>query len=305
MSFADRLAPGRVAIFLFHGVIERQQHRVRNYTGKHLERARFREVLVDLLSRGRPLSMDEVLRRCEAGEDFPDHSFAITFDDGFENNLSVAAPVLEELAVPATFYVTTGFVQSNGMSWIDRIEAVVEAALSRAQTLRLRLPWDDRPWPAGDVGEARALLTEIRRVVKSQPGFDTEALIHGLAEQCALAAPQASDDPLDRKLDWAGVRQLAEHPLFLVGGHSHTHPILTFLDPPELQHEVAHSLALLREHAGVSPVHYSYPEGMLHCYSGAVIAVLKQHGVRCCPTAIDGLNPRGSDPFQLLRVPVV
>ena len=40
---------------------------------------------------------------------FPPNSFAITFDDGFENNLSVAAPLLSDLKIPLTIYITTNF----------------------------------------------------------------------------------------------------------------------------------------------------------------------------------------------------
>ena len=60
----------------------------------------FDAVIGELARRGTPLSMDEVLSHCETGTPFPKGAFAVTFDDGFENNLSVARPVLEEHRVP-------------------------------------------------------------------------------------------------------------------------------------------------------------------------------------------------------------
>ena len=54
---------------------------------------------------------------------FPKNSFALTFDDGFENNMSIAAPILTDYKVPATIYVTTNFIENNEMSWIDKIES--------------------------------------------------------------------------------------------------------------------------------------------------------------------------------------
>ena len=50
--------------------------------------------------------------------------------------------------------------------------------------------------------------------------------------------------------------------------------------------------------------HYSYPEGQKSHYNSDVINCLKKFEVICCPSAIHGLNPRGSDPFNLKRVMV-
>ena len=110
---------------------------------------------------------------------------------------------------------------------------------------------------------------------------------------------------LDAKLSWDQVRQLDEDPLFTLGGHGHTHRILSHLGHDELVEEVGTSLNLLKEAAGHPVIHYSYPEGMPDCYSPGVVRVLKQFGVRCCPTAIEGVNEARSDPFELRRIPVV
>jgi hypothetical protein len=61
------------------------------------------------------------------------------------------------------------------------------------------------------------------------------------------------------------------------------------------------SLELLCGALGRPVGHYSYPEGLAHCYSDAVIAALRERGVICCPTAEPGVNPPGADLFRLRR----
>ena len=67
----EALAPDALAIFLFHGVIPRQVHEVRNYTRKHLQEAEFDAALRTLKAHGHPMSMPEVLETLERGGRFP------------------------------------------------------------------------------------------------------------------------------------------------------------------------------------------------------------------------------------------
>ena len=126
MKYSDRLVDDNVTIFLLHGVIQQQIHRVRNYTKKHITVDFCEKFLTDLSVNGTPLSMDDVIYHVNNRKSYPKKSFVITFDDGFENNYSIACPLLRNFNIPATFYVTTDFIDNNRMSWIDRIEYVIE-----------------------------------------------------------------------------------------------------------------------------------------------------------------------------------
>jgi peptidoglycan/xylan/chitin deacetylase (PgdA/CDA1 family) len=290
---------GSVAVFLFHGVVESSDYQVRNYTKKHLLAGEFRRTLESLARKGMPLSMDEVSSICCSGQKFPPGAFAITFDDGFENNVSVARPILESLKIPAAVYVTSRFVDENLMSWTDRIEFALEHTKIRS----CRLPWRDAPQGIGGRDDKIVLLDDIRREVKGNCVMNVEALIADIFAQLEIAPVTSSDDPLDKKMSWWQVRNWLA-PGYVIGGHSHTHAILSFLSPAELAREINTSLELLRDRAGIVTSHYSYPEGLAHCYSPAVISALLGRGIACCPSAIEGVNPPGTDPFQLRRIMV-
>lgn len=297
---AHLLCDDGFVIFLFHGVIEKQTHAVRNYTGKHIHADLFKRCIRQLSAKGNPLTMDHVLEACRAQAPLPSKSFAVTFDDGFANNISVAAPILADHGVPATIYVTTGFIENNGMSWIDRIEYAVEQAPPQT----LEVPWAKEAFALSSSGTRIAFLDAVRGHVKNDPLCNANAFADGLCARLGVEGDIDGSDPLDRKMTWEQVRELHAHDLFTIGGHSHSHAILSFLSPAQLARELDTSLALLQSKAGVGPTHYSYPEGLAHCYSQQVIDELKQRGVKCCPTAIAGVNHSGEDAFHLKRVMV-
>jgi peptidoglycan/xylan/chitin deacetylase (PgdA/CDA1 family) len=305
VTWAQHLQPGKLAIYLFHGVVEDTGYRVRNYNRKHLAADEFSTIISDLKAAGTPISLDDLIEAKASGAELPDNAFAVTFDDGFENNLTVAAPILERLGVPATFYVTTDFIDRNRMSWVDRIEWALEEALKDGRAMRLDLPWADAPVTPVSADDVIDVLKDVRKHVKTDPNLDPDALASDIQRQLGYAETWSGDDPLDRKMTWDQVRELDSHELFRVGGHSHEHGILSFLTPEKLAAELDLSLDLLDRNAGIGPTHYSYPEGLAHCYSDPVIDALKARGVICCPTAEDGVNPPGTDLFRLKRIMVM
>jgi peptidoglycan/xylan/chitin deacetylase (PgdA/CDA1 family) len=290
-----------LSIFLLHGVVESSDYQVRNYNRKHLELSVFKNYMEGLKRVGTPLSMDQVVEILSHNKSFPSNSFAITFDDGFENNYSVALPVLEKLELPATFYITTGFIQENQMSWIDKIEYCFE----NKEKIDIKLPWRTEIVSIDDKDSKIEILSEIRLKVKNSTEIHADNFSDDICLQCGFPQLKSSTDPLDLKLSWNQIESMHKHPLFTIGGHSHTHAILSYLSPDALEAEVALSLSLLESEANVITTHYSYPEGLLHCYSDEVIRSLKNHGIVCSPSAEFGWNNHSTDLFHLKRINLI
>ncbi len=294
------LSTESIAIYLFHGVVEDgASHGLRNRNRKHLSARRFESVIGELAEHGSPLTMDDLVR-LEATAKVPKNGFVVTFDDGFRNNLTIAAPILKKYAVPAMFYLTTNFVETNGMSWIDRIEWLFEtmgtpATLSPADRLTFTLDSDHSKQQA---------LERIRTYVKGTPGLDIEDFVATLFKQAGTQQIKSSNDQLDAKMTWEDVRTLLQTPLFSIGGHSHTHPILSYISPEQLADEIDTSLRLIRRETEVQVRHYSYPEGQAEHYSDKIIALLQDRGILCCPSAIHGTNTLPLDLFNLRRIMV-
>jgi peptidoglycan/xylan/chitin deacetylase (PgdA/CDA1 family) len=257
-------------------------------------------VLKDLLSSGGvPISMDEILWANENSNQLPAKAFAITFDDGFLNNKIVAAEILVDLKIPATFYVTTSFIENNDMSWIDRIEFAVET------TQKLEI--DVNP-----LGKFKLITAEnkveflefIRHEVKKRADINPNQLADEIQNFLLGSSQFGSEEELYKKMNWNDLRNLNANEFFSVGGHTHTHPILTHIDGNSLDFEIGHCLDLLAKMSDLDTHHFSYPEGQENCFNKTVSSRLKDFGVKICPSAMHGVNFQQSDLFSLKRVNV-
>jgi peptidoglycan/xylan/chitin deacetylase (PgdA/CDA1 family) len=81
--------------------------------------AKFESFCHFFLDNFRVVSLSEQVAKARAGRSAAG-TLAITFDDGYRDNYEVAAPILRKLGLPATFFVTTGFVGSSIVAPWDR-----------------------------------------------------------------------------------------------------------------------------------------------------------------------------------------
>ena len=61
------------------------------------------------------ITLEELLQKIRSGKSVAG-DLVITFDDGYKDNHDIAAPILANLGLPATFFVTTGFIGSSESS---------------------------------------------------------------------------------------------------------------------------------------------------------------------------------------------
>jgi peptidoglycan/xylan/chitin deacetylase (PgdA/CDA1 family) len=103
----------RVVFLCYHGVTERSQRSLTDPTGLHVNHHRFAAQLDFLARRYNFISLDDYLRARGAGQSLPDYSLVLTFDDGFRNFLTVAAPLLAARRIPSTVFLITGNADSG------------------------------------------------------------------------------------------------------------------------------------------------------------------------------------------------
>jgi peptidoglycan/xylan/chitin deacetylase (PgdA/CDA1 family) len=109
-----RMLRGKAAVVVFHRVDDRYpDNPITLSTGTFQAYCRFFARFFDVVPFGSLVSMLEQQAPLRG-------QLAITFDDGYRDNFTVAAPILEQFGLPACFFVTTGFIASTQTPWWDR-----------------------------------------------------------------------------------------------------------------------------------------------------------------------------------------
>jgi peptidoglycan/xylan/chitin deacetylase (PgdA/CDA1 family) len=205
---------------------------------------------------------------------------AVTFDDGYENNLRVAAPILERIGVPTTVFVTSG-VRGEEYWWDTLVRllfvprSLPPALVVRGQTFEV--PPDERSRP----GARRLLLDRVHRLLQPLPLRD----IHEALASLSTHVEEAPRAPMHRSCTVAELRELAARPDFEIGAHSLSHPVLSSLSDDAQLQEIAGSKESLETLLAKPVETFSYPYGQPGQYNTRSISHVRRAGFRVACTA--------------------
>ena len=287
------------SIFLFHGVIKKNNFKIRNYNKKHILENDFIAFLKYVKKKGTSLSIDELIYHKENKIDLPKNSFNISFDDGFENNFSIAAPILDRMQLKTTFYFSTDFINNNSMSWIDKVEYCFEFTKENS----IYLSNIGKLFLNDNFSKIQS-LNKIRKIIKKKLDININNFVKKIFILCKLKNLKQFNSNIDKKINWLKVKKIYNNPLFTIGGHSHVHMPLTSFSDTQLDIQIKKSIRLFKSKLKLDLKHYSYPEGQKIDYNENIVIKLKKHGIVCCPTAIKGYNSINSNLFYLRRIQI-
>ena len=235
----------------------------------------------------------------------PGMRFTVTFDDGYEDNYSVAAPILRRLGIPACFFVVGDYVDSDRLFWWEQLSNMLRT--SEKSSLDVR---ETRPqWVATahcppvlslnsyeDKFKAQAQLATAMRYADSQ---DIDRHLEDLAQ--ALEVPNEKSGRLFALMDWAQLRNLADQG-FDIGGHTATHVNLGQASSEDIQKEIIESTRNLNQKMGTTARVFAYPYGTPKHYTSEVADAVRSAGYDMAFTTSSGIVDRDSKRFQMPRV---
>ena len=250
--------------------------------------------------------------RLQSG-DLPHDAVALTFDDGYLDNLRQAKPILEAAGVPATVFLTTGRIGTGEEFWWDELARMV---LSRAEPLSASVTVEadglqiDLP-PIDPEMEPRITWRAWDRPVTAR-----EAAYQTLWQSLQDCAPERREgamaqlrrvfgatrpNPADLPMRAADVRRLVSDRIS-VGAHGCTHQPLTSLPAAARVEEIQRSRVEAEALSALPVTGFAYPHGDR---DAETIDMVRRAGYRwACSTREATIDPLRADLHDLPRIAV-
>ena len=259
----------------------------------------FRDQMQLLTKRFRPTRLTDVVVALDAGEVLPPDSVVVTFDDGYDDNYRIAYPILRELGVPATFFVSTGHIDSGRPYTYDWLMHMI--LLTPAPRLVLPELGIDVPMPPGRA-ERRELAGTVLMNMKNIDALMQSAMITRLEHEWQMPSDVA---PVEcRPMTWMQLREMHAAG-FEIGSHGVHHRMLAKLPQQDMEDEVRESKTSLERELGITTALMSYPVGGDRAFDDRVIAATRASGFQLACCYICGTNPQPvSNRYALQRLPV-
>ena len=235
------------------------------------------------------ISLPDAVNAMENGRPLPRRAVALTFDDGYRDNLELAVPMLERLGVPATFFLAPEMVSRRTLPWWEELGWAFEQATVTS------LCWEGRSFRLTP-RTRRAGYDEVSAALKLR---DEAARRTALAVLIHQLRPQSPLPPTPI-LNWTEARDLVRRG-FTIGSHSLRHSILAQETPVTQREDLAASRRLLEAETGAGVDLLAYPSGTAQDYRPDTVAAARAAGFRAALTTIKGWNTPGAPMFELRR----
>jgi len=241
----------------------------------------------------------------------PKDDVAITFDDSYENLYHNAVPILKKYNLPATFFISTGFVDdlkgigrpfpTNRFYWTDIIDYYVNYSNNEKTKLDV---YGKEYNLKNDEGKIN-FVEDVKEYLKNCSPKKRDEFIQEFKKEFQAVGIDMDYYYSDiQNLSWEHIKEIDENPLFDIGGHTHNHEIMSYLSTAELATEITTCLEILEEKLDRKITLFSYPEGQKKHYNDKVIQFLKDSNIVICPSAMPGDNNAELDNFNLKRIMV-
>jgi peptidoglycan/xylan/chitin deacetylase (PgdA/CDA1 family) len=227
----------------------------------------------------------------------PPYAAMITFDDGYYDNYAYAYPILRERNLPAVIFLTTDYIgRSNPFYW-----DFVSYCFNHTEKNSAVLPrYEAVSWQGKT--EKMAVMKQWIERLKLLPNEEKQHAVAALENVLEVSVPESAFSGLH--LSWDQVREMSQNGIEM-GSHTATHPILTRVPLPQVEHELASSKQKIEAEINKPVIGIAYPNGGSADFSPEVIKLAQQTGYKVAFSLVGGVNTHAGirkEPFAIRRI---
>jgi len=289
LSMSESAMRGQLTVLTFHRVLPDEFIKDYLFPSLAVPQSMFRGQMATLAKRCKVVTVEEGVAALADGRPGERPLVAVTFDDGYADNVKVAAPIMNALGLRATFYVVAGLVGTDGELWYD----VAARRWQAATAAQIREAAEGRGVESGWAG-AKPPMDAWMSWLKQLSPTDRSAAVDALPEPGAVA----SRHHLDRLMTPDELRSLRSGG-HVVGSHTMSHPLLPQLDERTLDAELTRSRDLLESWLQVPVKGFCYPNGD---HDDRVVDAVRRAGYTTACTTRSGRNGIQVDALRLRRI---
>lgn len=270
-------------------------HRILPYTDPYaidFVNVRYFEKQISMLSRSFKLvTLGELSESINRGIIAP-RTVCITFDDGYLDNFEYAFPILKRYNVPATIFLTTGYIGTNNKLWHDRLSSIIKYTKNSV----IPSEFCGEPLNVNTIQERKIAAKKMLEWVKQFKPQERDSYIENFESKCCR-----NSKPNKRlMLNWNEVREMNKAGIEF-GSHTITHPILSLLGDEMIDREIFESKSEIEYQIGKTVKTFAYPNGQLSDFDKRSVDTLKKYGYSAAVTTCQAANDLRTDPFKLSR----
>lgn len=290
------VTPRHAAVLAYHSALEQPAP---FSIWQHMEKQQLESQLAWLSRHCQCISVSELMAGL-ASKQLPKNAVAITFDDGFANNLHVVLPMLEKYRIPATFFIVAGFIDSGRLMWPEVVACILSA------TRRSSIQFDGKQFLIGSVAEKTAAYKVLARYMKLTLPAQLQAELRALADAAEVTEESMLAQPLAhqvRMMSWQELQTLASSELVEIGAHTINHHPLSAISDAEVEFEMTSAKKLLEQKIGAVR-YFAYPYGGPQDYHPHHRQIIVDAGYQAAFTTDPECVVRDTQPFSIPRLGV-
>lgn len=253
-----------------------------------------------MLKHFKPIKPSEVLSVL----DKPGLYFAVTFDDGFGDNYSVAAAILSKLGISGGFFVVSDFIDTDKLFWWEQLAYMIrETTHKNLDIMTLNPQWVqsaqlDKYIELHDDAQKDDAQKKLAAALRHTPPNQVPHLMSKMASQLNVELKLTGRDyPM---MTWQQLNDLKLRG-FDIGGHTATHVNLGEAAPSDYQAEIYDATATLEKGLNGKVPTFAYPYGTFAHYTSDATNAVVDANYECAFTTNHGIIDSTSHPFQLPR----